>query len=205
MTDLDRALADITTMRRQLARGTQFRGFGPAALATTGILALAGGAAQAAYVPNPGGDITAYLALWVAIAITSVLIIGIEAIRRSRVAHTGLADDMLMAAAEQFLPAAIGAALITAILKATAPETLWMLPGLWQVILGLGIWAACASLPRPLMLVAGWYMAAGLVTLAYAQGAHALSPLAMALPFGIGQILAAILFKLSSGGGDGQG
>jgi hypothetical protein len=36
--DLDKALADISTIRSQIAAGTAFRGYGPAALAATGGL-----------------------------------------------------------------------------------------------------------------------------------------------------------------------
>jgi hypothetical protein len=76
---------------------------------------------------------------------------------------------------------------------ARAPEALWMLPGLWQVILGLGMFAACRNLPSPLRVVAGWYMATGLACLAFARGEYALSPWAMGPPFAIGEGLAAIL------------
>jgi hypothetical protein len=46
------------------------------------------------------------------------------------------------------------------------------------------------------MFAAGvWYLAAGLAWLAFANGAHAYSPWAMAVPFGIGQLLiAAVLY-----------
>ena len=40
MKDLERALADITAIRSQMARGTQFRGYGPVTVAATGVLAL---------------------------------------------------------------------------------------------------------------------------------------------------------------------
>ena len=39
MKDIDRALADISDMRNQLAAGTMFRGFGPAVMALSGALA----------------------------------------------------------------------------------------------------------------------------------------------------------------------
>ena len=40
MSDLDKALADIFAIRSQIAAGTAFRGYGPAAVAATGGLAL---------------------------------------------------------------------------------------------------------------------------------------------------------------------
>ena len=40
MDDLNKALGDISNIRRQVARATEFRGYGPATLAATGALAI---------------------------------------------------------------------------------------------------------------------------------------------------------------------
>src|SRR5688500_18508588 len=107
MQELHRALADISAIRGQMARGTVFRGYGPAALALTGLLALLAAIVQSNWIDDPVRDIRAYLAIWIATAALTILIVGGEAIRRSRRIHDGLADDMLRAAAEQFTPAAV--------------------------------------------------------------------------------------------------
>src|SRR5262249_17334053 len=133
MQDLHQALADITAIRGQIARGTEFRGYGPAALVVTAGLALLAAAAQAHWMGNPTGAINAYLALWTVTAALCVLIIGIEAVRRTRPMHDGIADDMLRAAVESFLPAAAAGALLTLVLLHSAAAELWMLPGLWQI------------------------------------------------------------------------
>ena len=39
MNDLNKALGDISSIRRQVARSTEFRGYGPATLAATGVFA----------------------------------------------------------------------------------------------------------------------------------------------------------------------
>ena len=39
MSNLDKALAEITAIRGQMARASQFRGYGPATFAITGTLA----------------------------------------------------------------------------------------------------------------------------------------------------------------------
>ena len=86
-------------------------------------------------------------------------------------------------------------ALLTFVLFRTAPQSLWMLPGLWQLIFSLGFLASCRSLPKPMFAVGVWYLACGLACLAFASGEHALSSWAMALPIGIGQLMmAAILY-----------
>ena len=43
MTDLNQALIDIRSIRRQVANVTEFRGYGPLTLSATAALALLGG------------------------------------------------------------------------------------------------------------------------------------------------------------------
>jgi len=47
MNDLNKALGDISSIRRQVAHSTEFRGYGPATLASTGLLAVGGAGAFA--------------------------------------------------------------------------------------------------------------------------------------------------------------
>jgi len=204
MRDLERALTDIRAMRSQIARGTEFRGYGPATVAATGLLALLAGAVQAVWIPDPGANILGYLALWTATAAVSFLLIGIEMISRSRRIHSGLADEMILAAIEQFTPAGVAGILLTFVLWRFAPHALWMLPGLWQIIFSLGIFPSCRSLPRPMFAAGIWYLASGLACLAMAADARTLSPWAMAVPFGIGQFAMALIFHFSSGADDAE-
>jgi hypothetical protein len=194
MQDLRRALADIAAIRGQLAQGTEFRGYGPMTLAATGALAGLAAVVQATLLPDPAAVVRPWLALWIATALISMALIGWEALARARRAHGGLADAMISDAVLRFAPAAIaGAALPMALLHA-APESLWMLPGLWQLIFGLGACAAAAPLPRPMIAIGAWYLLTGLGLLAFAPGpAGGFSPWAMALPFGLGQAFAALL------------
>ena len=53
MNDLDKALADITAIRSQMARGAMFRGYGPMTIAATGALAVLAGWVQPYWVPSP--------------------------------------------------------------------------------------------------------------------------------------------------------
>jgi len=199
MEELDRALADITAIRSQLARGTEFRGYGPMTVAATGFLAVIAAGVQALWLPNPASDLLGYVAIWVAAAAISILLIGIEMVARSRRIHSGLADEMIHAATEQFIPAGVAGALLTFVLFRFAPPSLWMLPGLWQIVFSLGLFASCRPLPRPMFAAAVWYLAAGLASLAFANGPHALSPYAMAVPYGVGQLLIAIVLYRNNG------
>ena len=56
MNDLNKAIGDISNIRRQVARSTEFRGYGPATLAATGLFALAAAAAQAFWLADPASN-----------------------------------------------------------------------------------------------------------------------------------------------------
>ncbi len=205
MEDLNKALADITAIRNQMARGAEFRGYGPITVAATACLAVGAAGIQALWLPEPASAAFSYIALWVVAAAISVILIGIETGARSRRIHSGMADEMIHAATEQFIPAAVAGGLLTLVLFRFAPSSLWMLPGLWQIIFGLGFLASCRSLPRPMYAVGLWYLFAGLAVLALANGAHAFSPWAMAVPFGFGQLLMAAILLWNLGINDVEG
>ena len=79
-----------------------------------------------------------------------------------------------------------------------------MLPGLWQIVFSLGIFASCRALPRAMFGAGVWYLAAGLASLAFANDARAFSPYAMAVPYGLGQFYIAIVLYRSTGAQDAQ-
>jgi len=193
MRDLERALEEIGAIKDQLARGARFRGFGPTTFAATSVLGSAAAVVQT-LIPPASND--AYLALWVAVAAASCGIISVEMIGRSRRLHTHLADEMLRAAVEQFLPAGLVGALLTLIVWRLAPQSLWMLPGLWQVVFGLGVFASARFLPSPMWQVGAWYLTTGLGCLALFHGPAAFAPWVMGVPFGVGQLMVAAILHL---------
>lgn len=201
--DLDRALADIVAIRMQIARDTAFRGLGAATLAATGMLALVVAGGQALLFDDPTARPVAFFGLWIAAAVTACILIGFEAVRRSRQVHSGLADAMVFNAIESFLPAGGAGLCLGLVFARFAPDQLWMLPGLWQVLVGLGLFASARILPRTVPLAAAWYLLAGLAVLALASETRHLSPWLMGLPFAVGQGLLAILIHRQSGHGEG--
>ena len=202
MSDLDKALADIFAIRSQIAAGTAFRGYGPAAVAATGGLALATAIVQFFWLDDPTGHPFAFFAGWAAAALVSGGMIWTEMQARSRRHHSGLADVMIHQAVEQFLPAGVAGMLLAVMLLKFAPETLWLLPGLWQVLVSLGIFASVRSLPRTVAFAGAWYFVAGFGCLLLASQSHALSPWTMGLPFVIGQLLMAAILHFASGDHD---
>jgi hypothetical protein len=195
MTDLTQALAEISEIRAQVARGTQFRGYGPASTAVSGTLALIVAAAQAVWMKEGGRDVLPFLAVWVATAAVSVALATFETIVRSQRVHSGFATEMIRSAVEQFLPAAIVGLLLTGVMLLAAPKEVWMLPGLWELIFSLGVFASCRFLPRQMFAVGLWYLVCGLTCLMVASGQRVLSPWEMGIPFGVGQLLVAAVLR----------
>jgi hypothetical protein len=195
MADLYKALAQIHAIRGQVARGTEFRGYGPETVAATGLLAGAAALFQSASLRSPGGSPAGYLAIWITTAALALLMTGFQTVARTRRMHPGLARQMMLSAGESFVPAIIAGGLVTLVLLHSAPRETWMLPGLWQVFYGLGIFASCRFLPRQMFAVGAWFLATGALCLTTGTGTHALSPWEMGFPFGIGQLLIAAVLK----------
>lgn len=191
MSDVRKALAEIEAIRAQVARATEFRGYGPVALAGTGALAGVAAAMQGALISDPARHPAVYLTLWIATAVLALALISLETASRVRRTHSTLALPMLRCAVGEFLPAIVAGLLLTAVIARDSPRELWMLPGLWQVIFSLGVFASCRLLPRPMYAVGLWYLASGLILLAHGHLGDALSPWTMGVPFGVGQLLVA--------------
>jgi hypothetical protein len=190
MNDLNKALGDISSIRRQVAQSTEFRGYGPATLASTAVLALAAAGAQALWVPDAANHLVSYLSIWIWTAALSAALIGTEMYARTRRIHSGMADEMIRMAVEQFLPSAGVGGLVTFVLVRFVPGSQWMLPGIWQIIFSLGIFSSVRFLPRTMAVAGAWYLLTGLSCLALGDN-RALSPWAMGLPYAAGQIIVA--------------
>jgi hypothetical protein len=197
MKELQQALSEIQSIRCQVARGTEFRGYGPASIAVSGILALLVAAAQARWMANT--DIAIWLRVWAATAAVSVLLTGVETLVRARRVHVGFAREMVQSAVEQFLPAVMVGFLLTVVVVRVAAQDCWMLPGLWELIFSLGVFASCRFLPRLMFVVGVWYLAAGLFCLAAGSITLTLLPWSMGIPFGIGQLLVAAVLQYGYG------
>ena len=68
---------------------------------------------------------------------------------------------MIQMAVEQFLPSVAAGTIMTLLLVRSVPSVLWMLPGLWQIIFSLGVFASCRFLSRAMVAVGVWYLSAG--------------------------------------------
>jgi hypothetical protein len=188
--ELREALGQIDAIRRQMARTEVFRGFRSLPVAFSGTIALAAAVVQSVWIPEPTRDISTYLTLWIGAAVVGLAAAGVEMLIRAR-RSSRWAREQTWLAVEQFSPCLVGGGLTTIILVRSAEAEIWMLPGLWSIFFALGIFATRRLLPRSTFGVACYYLVLGLADLSMARGDWALSPWAMGVPFGGGQLLAA--------------
>lgn len=192
---LDEALRQISDIRHQMARSELFRGYRSVTVGCSGILAIAAAAYQPVWVASPSSHLDRYLALWTGVALLSLVVAGSEMYWRARASGSELARQHTLLAVEQFLPSLVAGGLLTLCIYRAAPQAAWMLPGLWSLLYGLGVFASYRLLPRQVFWVGSYYVACGCGVLLLGDGTNALSPWLMAVPFGGGQLLgAAILF-----------
>ena len=197
MTDLNRALVDIRNIRRQVAQTTEFRGYGPLTLSATAVLALLAGVVQAQWIPEPANYPVQYVALWLTTAVLCAALIVSQMLTRAKRLHSGIADEMIRMAVAQFLPAAIAGAILPFVLLRVSRDVFWLMPGLWQIIFSLGVFASCRCLPRPMLLVGGWFLLTGLACVAIGDE-RALVPATMSGAYAIGMTMVAAIHHLSA-------
>jgi hypothetical protein len=195
--ELRQALAQVAEIREHLARVELFRGYRSLTIGFTGVVGLTAAAAQALWLPQPTEYLTEYLALWIGAAAINLAVVGIELWRRAQSLRTDLARRTTCFAVGQFVPALIAGGLLTLVIVKCASESSWMLPGLWAVLFSLGVFASCRLLPRAVTVAGAWYLACGVLALAWGQGEASLSPWTMGITFGIGQLLTAVILHVT--------
>jgi len=193
MTELDQALSQLAFIHDRVAASTRFRGLAPSAVALTGALALALATAQSVAPGSWGAGGLGFVWAWVGLAVVATGVIAVEALDRARRLHGGLADLMIAGTLRLLLPFGAAGAVVTLVIARAAPDAIWILPGLWQLLIALIGFSAVNTLPPAILWAAGWYFGCGTLTLLLAAQAGAPSPWMMGLPFGVGQLLVAMI------------
>lgn len=194
--ELREALGQIAEIRRQMVRTELFRGFRSLTVGFSGSLGLVAAVVQALWTATPETVLRDCLCLWISVAAVSLMVVGAELYWQARSSGPGLATEMTLLAVEQFVPCIVVGALFTLCIFRSAPQVAWMLPGLWSLTFGLGVFATCRLLPRQVFWVGAYYVVCGCGCLLTARGGSAFSPWQMAISFGGGQLIcAAILYR----------
>jgi hypothetical protein len=191
--ELRDAIEQISRIHTQLAATERLRSLRAIPVAVSGVFAIAAALLQPALVGAPLSHPDLYLALWCGAAVTSGIFAGAVVARRAVSTAGALSVANARLAAMQFLPCLGVGVVVTWFVAMRLPHLLWLLPGLWQLLFGLGNLAAHRLLPLPGVCIGMAYLATGTACLWFEE--RALEPWAMGLPFATGQLaLAAILW-----------
>jgi hypothetical protein len=195
--ELQDALVQVSEIRRQMAKSETFRGYRSVPAALSAAIAVGTAALQPVFVVDPAANPEKYCKLWVSAALVSALVGAGEMIVRCLRSASPLTTRMALLVVEQFLPCTLVGGMVTLVLSLGASDGMWMIPGLWGLFFSLGLFATARFLPRPIFAVAVYYFVCGLGALAFGQGEWAYSPWIMAIMFGGGQLMAAIILHLT--------
>ena len=192
---LDEALRQISDIRQKMVRSEVFRGYRSVTVGFSGIAGVLAAAVQQQWVASPDAQLGRYLGLWLGVAAASMIVAATEMYWRARRTGSGMARQHTLLAIEQFVPSMVVGALVTVTIVRGAPQVAWMLPGLWALVFGLGVFASARLLPRPVLAVGSYYVLCGCGCLLWGQAENAFDPRQMGISFGGGQLLgAAILY-----------
>jgi hypothetical protein len=188
--ELEEALHRVSAIHRGFVRGQFFHGYRAIPTFFSGIMAFIACGVHAIFISD---DPFACLILWISAAAVSLGVVATEMFVRYRRSTSTLERDLIIGAAEQFVPTIAAGALLTLVLELSGPDKpLWLLPGLWAMMLSLGFFASRRMLPPALKIVGAHYLITGLICIALADHADQFFPAwMMAITFGVGQILAA--------------
>ncbi|NUR54982.1 MAG: hypothetical protein HOQ29_11080 [Acidobacteria bacterium] len=187
--DVGRALDQIAEIHQQIAKGEVYRGYRSLPIAASGLIGVLGAWLQS---PSLGTtDPVGFVIYWAAIAVCAALVGGSEIVHNYIVHDEAAARRRTRQVLGQFLPSVAGGAAISVCFAHLSAALVPMLPGLWAICFGTGIFASRPYLPRASGYVALFYYAAGFVLLWIADTPGALSGWRVGGTFAAGQLLAA--------------
>jgi hypothetical protein len=187
--DFSRALSEIADIHQQIAKGEMYRGYRSLPVAASGLIGFG-----AAWLQAPGlgaRDPVAFVVYWSAVAASAALVGGSEIIYNYVVREDRAARRRTRQVVGQFVPGLLTGAIVTASFVRRSAALVPLLPGLWAICFGIGIFASRPYLPRAAGWVALFYFVAGTALLTIPEAGAAPLGWWVGGTFGTGQFLAA--------------
>jgi len=189
--DVSRALAQIAAIHDQLAKGEIYRGWRSIPVACSGLIGLAAAGWQSAW--GRPVEPWSFATYWMTTGLIA-MVIGCAEIVWHYVRHASETERrQSRRVIAQFLPALVAGAIVSGALVRLSPALVVLLPGLWALFFGVGIFATRPYILAASFWVALYYWAAGLMLLWTAGGVDTLSPWSVGGTFGAGQLLTAAM------------
>ena len=185
---IHQALADVRQIQAVLAKTERFRLLRATTVAATAVLAFMGAGLQALFVGEASDSPLPYAVYWSVIAAAGAGCAISATAWRYWGQPTSWDRAMWLEASRGFVPALAVGGLFTAVIALRYPAVASLLPGIWSLLFGLGVWATTRVFSRGMAGVAFYYFVVGVVALIFAEK-WAFSPWWMVLAFGGGQLL----------------
>ena len=193
--ELEKALSQISEIHCHVLKTEIFRGYRSGPVAFTGFISLAGAAVQSV-VLTPA-DMSAFVLFWVVIAGVCASISALDLCFGTAQVVPGDSKRRTFSVVTQFLPAVAAGALLTAFLMKGPPALQSIVPGIWVILFGLGIFSSLPYLPRTIAWIGGWYLVTGCWLLLVRDPGAMPSAWPLGCIFCIGQLAAGVLLHFS--------
>ncbi len=182
------ALSDIREIGDILARTQHTSCIRPAPIACTAAIALVAAFLGDAWMgPMHVGD-RVFVGYWMAVAMLNAAIITIDLGMRYWTTDSELQRGRTRIAIYQFAPCLWVGGFATLCLLPTQEQPSSLLPGIWCILISLGIFATLNNAPRAMVFPAAFYAIVGGLFLRFEEWTVGLGAWSMGLAFGIGQL-----------------
>jgi hypothetical protein len=189
--DFSRALTQIAEIHQQIAKGEVYRGYRSLPIAASGVVGLG-----AAWLQTPGmgaSNPIEFVIYWAAVGACAGFI-GVSEIVYNYIVHENMIERRrTRQVIGQFMPSVLAGALIAVALVHLSADFVPLLPGIWAICFGVGVFASRPYLPRASGFVALFYYAAGVALLWIGGGGETLNGWRVGGTFGVGQLFAALV------------
>ena len=189
--DVPRALTEIAEIRASLAKAEVYRGYRSVPIAASGIVGFGAAWLQPAALST--SDPVGFVVYWAIVAFVAGAVGASEIVYNYLVNDDSVGRRRTLQVTGQFLPSLLAGVIVTASLLHLSASLVPLLPGLWAICFGLGIFASRPFLPKASTLVSFYYYIAGTALIWTAEAPSAMSGWHVGLTFGIGQLIGAVV------------
>ncbi|MFH0944523.1 MAG: hypothetical protein V2A76_04930 [Planctomycetota bacterium] len=186
--ELEKAFSRIEEIHGLVIRGEVFRGYRAMPVACTGLLAVCAMLIAERFLTNLSGQ--GCVVYWSTVALFGLGLCTADLILTNLHRGSLVLRRQTLAVLGQFAPCLLAGAILAVAFCRSEQAGVGLLPGLFGICFGLGILASRPFLPRSIGWVGVWYLISGSVPILFLDLGR-FSHVAMAVIFGIGQILAA--------------
>jgi len=190
---LDDALADLQAIQDQLRRTRAVTCYRSATVGFSGVLALVVAGFQPYVVEDARNSPVEYVLVWSLVAGLSLLAIAVDISSRYWTKISALARAQTRATLSEFAPCVLAGGVLTWVIVFHCLKFAPLLPALWSIFFALGLLTTRHRWPPMAFWVGIHYLLAGIMCARFAGGQQAFAPWMMAITFGCGQLLAAVV------------